>query len=65
MLPAQWVEESWSWNSFPDVEVIPWMCSDDELEMQGEEIVTTESRSSVKTSYKTGNNDIAHKLSAG
>lgn len=31
-------EESWSWNSFPDVEVISCTCGDDEPESQGEEI---------------------------
>lgn len=65
MLLVQWVEEFWSWNFFLDVEVILWMCSDDELEMQGEEIVIIESRFFVKISYKIGNNDIVYKLLVG
>lgn len=58
MLPAQWVEESWSWNSFPDVEVVPCACGDDKPERQGEETVTIESRPDVKKSCKTGNSHI-------
>ena len=51
-------EESWSWSSFPDVQVISYTCGDDEPACQGEKIVTIESRSYVKKSYKTGNKDI-------
>lgn len=55
-LPAQWVEESWSWNPSPDVEVIPRAWGGDQPERRGEG-VTTESRSSVQKSYKTDNSD--------
>lgn len=60
MLPAQWVEESWSWNSFPDVEIVPCACGGDKPERQREETGTIESRSDVKKSCKTGNSDITH-----
>lgn len=63
MLPVQWVEESGSWNSFPDVGVIPCMCGDNEPERYREETLTIESRSCILKSYGKYNKDITHKLS--
>ena len=60
MLPAQWVAESWSWNSFPDTEVAAYVSGGNKTESQGEETVATESRSYARKSSRTRKNGITH-----